>query len=59
VLGLFGLSQHTTEADLRDLFGKYGEIDRLTLIYDKASGISRGFGFMLEQTRTPNKGWRE
>jgi len=46
VLGLFGLSQQTTEADLKALFGKYGEIDRLTLIYDKATGISRGFGFM-------------
>jgi hypothetical protein len=46
VLGLFGLSQQTTEKDLTDLFSQYGEIDRLTLIYDKATGTSRGFGFM-------------
>ena len=52
VLGLFGLSQQTTEADLKALFSKYGEIDRLTLIYDKATGISRGFGFMSDHTHT-------
>jgi hypothetical protein len=46
VLGLFGLSHSTTEADLLDLFNKFGEVDRLTLIYDKQSGESRGFGFM-------------
>ena len=46
VLGLFGLSQQTTEADVTELFGKFGEIDRITLIYDKATGTSRGFGFV-------------
>jgi RNA recognition motif-containing protein len=55
VLGLFGLSQQTTEADLKALFSKYGEIDRLTLIYDKATGISRGFGFMSDHTHIRNQ----
>lgn len=28
-LGVFGLSLYTTEADLRELFGKYGELDKV------------------------------
>ncbi|KAJ3310648.1 transformer 2 beta, partial [Blyttiomyces sp. JEL0837] len=46
VLGVFGLSILTREADLEDLFGQYGRINHLTIIQDKNSGKSRGFGFI-------------
>lgn len=35
-----------TEDDLRNLFGQYGEVTNVTLIIDKMSGRSKGFGFV-------------
>lgn len=35
-----------SEADLREFFGSYGEIDQCKLITDRATGKSRGFGFV-------------
>lgn len=46
VLGIFGLSLHTTERDIKDLFGKYGKINQIRLIVDKRTNKSRGFGFV-------------
>lgn len=46
VLGVFGLSVHTTEAQLRQIFSKFGPIDRLKLVYDTKTGRSRGFCFV-------------
>lgn len=46
VLGIFGISHQTTEADLQEIFGKFGLVDRITIIYDKMSNVSRGFGFI-------------
>jgi len=40
------LSYNTTEDDLREAFSKIGQIDSVTLIVDKASGRSKGFGFV-------------
>ncbi len=34
------------EEDLRQLFSQYGEITQVTLIVDKMSGRSKGFGFV-------------
>lgn len=45
-LGVFNLSTYTTERDLKSIFGQYGEIDRVELVYDRPSGRSRGFGFV-------------
>ncbi|CAL2036696.1 unnamed protein product [Caenorhabditis brenneri] len=45
-LGVFNLSSYTTEKDLRDVFGEFGEIDKCDLVYDRPSGNSRGFGFI-------------
>ncbi|NWF99392.1 MAG: RNA-binding protein [Thermoanaerobaculaceae bacterium] len=36
----------TNEQDLRNLFGAYGEPSRVTLVVDRMSGRSRGFGFV-------------
>ncbi|KAL3070821.1 hypothetical protein niasHT_037797 [Heterodera trifolii] len=45
-LGVFGMSLHTTERDLKHLFGRYGEVDSVQIVYDRLSGRSRGFGFV-------------
>ena len=40
------LSFHTTEDQLRDLFTPYGQIDSVSLVTDRGTGQSRGFGFV-------------
>lgn len=50
-LGVFGLSLYTQERDLRDVFGKYGPIEDVQVVYDAQSGRSRGFAFVyFEET---------
>ena len=41
-----GLSYNTTEAGLKDTFSQAGEVVSATVIMDKMSGRSRGFGFV-------------
>jgi len=36
----------TTEADLRDMFGRFGEVASAAVITDRETGRSRGFGFV-------------
>ncbi|WP_428622720.1 RNA recognition motif domain-containing protein [Sedimenticola sp.] len=40
------LDRHTTEAELRALFEAYGQIQSCSLVMDKVSGQSKGFGFV-------------
>jgi len=40
------LPYEVTEDDLREAFGSYGEISSASLITDKFSGQSKGFGFV-------------
>ena len=40
------LSYATTEDDLRQLFGAYGNPDSVTVISDRGTGRSKGFGFV-------------
>jgi RNA recognition motif-containing protein len=54
------MSLHTTERDLKSvcflsiaiydflskLFGKYGDVESVQIVYDRFSGRSRGFGFV-------------
>ena len=40
------LSRQVTEDDLRQAFEAHGEVTSVTLIKDKFSGESRGFGFV-------------
>jgi len=40
------LSFDSTEDDLRELFGAYGEVRSCSIIRDKFSQQSRGFGFV-------------
>uniref|UniRef100_A0A1I7YN59 RRM domain-containing protein n=1 Tax=Steinernema glaseri TaxID=37863 RepID=A0A1I7YN59_9BILA len=45
-LGVFGMSINTNEKDLREIFGSYGEIESVQIVYDRNTGRSRGFGFV-------------
>ncbi|WP_435684129.1 RNA recognition motif domain-containing protein [Sedimenticola selenatireducens] len=40
------LARSTTEAELRALFEAYGQVQSCTLVLDKESGQSKGFGFV-------------
>jgi RNA recognition motif-containing protein len=45
------LAFETTTADLQDLFGGVGTVESVSLIEDRETGRSRGFGFVEMQTR--------
>jgi RNA recognition motif-containing protein len=40
------LPYRTTDQDLADIFGQYGEVFSATVIIDRDSGRSKGFGFV-------------
>ncbi len=40
------LSREVTEEDLREAFGSYGQVDRVSILRDKFTGEPRGFGFV-------------
>jgi len=45
------LSFNTSEGELRDLFGAYGEVESAKIISDQFTGKSRGFGFIEMTSR--------
>ncbi len=40
------LSYETAEGDLREAFGRFGEVKSVNIITDKYNGMSKGFGFV-------------
>jgi RNA recognition motif-containing protein len=40
------LSSATTEEDLREVFGRFGEVARARVVTDRDTGESKGFGFV-------------
>jgi len=48
------LSYSTTEQSLTDAFSAYGQVDEVTIPMDRATGRSRGFGFV--QMPNPEEG---
>ena len=40
------LSREVTDKDLQEAFEAFGQVDKTTVIMDKFSGESRGFGFV-------------
>lgn len=40
------LARSTTEAELRTMFEQYGTLQSCTLVMDKETGESKGFGFV-------------
>ncbi len=49
------LSFDTTENDLQDLFEQHGAVTEVALINDRATGRSRGFGFVTMADATAAK----
>lgn len=41
------LPHSTTEQEVRNAFEAYGTVDSINLITDRATGASRGFGFVI------------
>lgn len=39
VLGIFGLSIRTKERDLEDEFGRYGEVEKVVIVYDQRASL--------------------
>lgn len=46
------LAYSVTEADLQEAFSEFGEVANVTLISDKFSGQSKGFGFIEMQNNS-------
>ncbi len=46
-----GLSYNTDEQKLTEIFSQYGEVSSAVVIRDKASGDSKGFGFVEMKTQ--------
>jgi cold-inducible RNA-binding protein len=40
------LDFNVSEDELRNLFGTYGQVDRVSIVTDRDTGRSRGFGFV-------------
>ncbi|HVZ95208.1 MAG TPA: RNA-binding protein [Phycisphaerales bacterium] len=40
------LSFSTTEAELREMFSAHGQVDSASIVMDRETGRSRGFGFV-------------
>jgi len=40
------LAYSVSESDLKDVFSEFGEVESATIITDKFSGQSKGFGFV-------------
>ena len=40
------LARTTTEAEVRLIFEEYGTVQSCTLVMDKTTGVSKGFGFV-------------
>lgn len=46
VLGVFNLTQSTTEGELKKIFEDYGPVEKVVVIYDAHTNRSRGFSFV-------------
>lgn len=45
------LSRNTTPDDLKRLFGTFGEVRSAKIIYDRTTGVSKGYGFIEMATQ--------
>lgn len=54
-MGIFGLSVVTDEYKIRDIFTKYGNIERIQVVLDAKTGRSRGFCFVYFENLTDAK----
>eukprot|EP01124_Arcella_intermedia_P017017 TRINITY_DN23664_c0_g1_i1.p1 TRINITY_DN23664_c0_g1~~TRINITY_DN23664_c0_g1_i1.p1 ORF type:complete len:142 (+),score=24.50 TRINITY_DN23664_c0_g1_i1:40-426(+) len=42
-----GLSPTMSSDDLRDMFAKFGSIEKVFVVEDKTTGLGKGYGFVL------------
>lgn len=49
------LSFQTTENDLSDLFAQFGEVESVSIITDRDTGRSKGFGFVSMSEESADK----
>ena len=46
VLGVFGLNIDTKEKEVKDIFRRFGPMEKVVIVYDHQTGRSRGFAFV-------------
>jgi cold-inducible RNA-binding protein len=49
------LSFQTTDSDLNDLFAQFGEVESVSIITDRDTGRSKGFGFVAMNDESAEK----
>ena len=49
------LSFHATESEITEAFQQYGAVESVTLITDRETGRSKGFGFVVMGEEEANK----
>jgi RNA recognition motif-containing protein len=49
------LSFQTTDSDLSDLFAQFGEVESVSIITDRDTGRSKGFGFVAMSDESAEK----
>jgi cold-inducible RNA-binding protein len=49
------LSFQTTDSDLNDLFAQFGEVESASIITDRDTGRSKGFGFVAMNEESADK----
>ena len=49
------LSFQTSESDLSDLFTQFGEVESVSIITDRDTGRSKGFGFVAMNDESADK----
>jgi len=47
---VFGLSTNTTKDRLEEIFSKHGQVESVTLVFDRQTGKSKGYGFVYFDT---------
>jgi RNA recognition motif-containing protein len=48
------LPYHTSEEEIRNLFSQYGDVKSVTIIVDRATNRSKGFGFVEIELTKPD-----
>lgn len=46
MLGVFGLHVRTSEGEIRDIFERFGQVDKIHMVYDAKSHSFRGYCFI-------------
>lgn len=49
-----GLNWNTTDEDFRAFFEKFGDIEECSIMKDRMTGQSRGFGFVVYANAVPS-----